>query len=239
MKRNLMLAGLVMMLASSIHGQAPNRHWSEWTEQEAISVVNNSQWGKTVRGASLIRTMTPPILPNMNQIWEQDKLLGIYRAVPATDFHYRLLSARPVRNAMARIIFGRRPGAGDDLKSGLQAFIDQDFRDWVVITIDFEVREGFNAHLVKQIFTEAKFEGLKKYVFLSIDGKKRVPIARYIPPGEDGLGAKFIFPRFDNGVEIVTAGTRDIRFQAVMNDLVQFDVKFKVPDLIVNGTVEY
>lgn len=239
MKRNLILAGLVMIFASSIHGQDPNKDWSDLTEKEAISLINNSPWGRTIRGASLIRTMTPPIIPNLNQVWEQDKLVGIYRAVPATDFHYRLLSARPVRKGMARIISGRNAGAGDDLKSGLQAFIDQDFRDWVVIAVDFEVREGYNAHLVNQIFAEAKLEGLRKYVYLSIDGKKRIPIARYIPPGEDGLGAKFIFPRFDNGAEIITSGDRDLRFLASLNDLLQLDVRYKVADLIINGRLEY
>jgi len=206
---------------------------------EASRMLDESAWGKTLRGNSLMTRQSPNAEYLQNRDFGYTSIYDTMFTVRDTDFHYRLLSARPVRMGFARMILGRNASPNPDLKTQLQSFIDRNFDDWIVVSVDYEVREGRNPVPLKEAFSGATAIKLRNRVYLEIDGKMRIPMAQYIAPAEDGLGAKFIFPRHENGVALIQPGAREIRFQAVITDLIQLEAKYKLKEMSHEGRIEY
>ncbi len=239
MTRRIFTILLILPMAISAFGQSSTRNWSDWTIKEARQMLDESAWGKTLRGNSLIARQNPNADYLRSSDFGYNNIYDTVFTVRDTDFHYRLLSAKPVRMGFARTIIDRNPSPDPDLKSQLQSFIDRGFDDWIVVSVDYEVKEGRNPVPLKEAFAGATALKLRNRVYLEIDGKKRIPMAQYIAPAEDGLGAKFIFPRRENGVAFIQPGAREMRFYAGISDLIQLEAKYKLKEMIHEGRIEY
>ena len=67
---------------------------------------------------------------------------------------------------------------------------------------------------------------------------KRLFIMDYKPHTNDGLGAKFIFPRQVDGEAFLT-NAGDVRFVAQVSSKINLSTKYKLQDMVYEGKLEY
>jgi len=60
----------------------------------------------------------------------------------------------------------------------------------------------------------------------------------YKPPTNDGLGAKFIFPRQVDGQPFLT-NAGDVRFFGQIGDKITISTKYKLQEMMYEGELEY
>ena len=79
---------------------------------------------------------------------------------------------------------------------------------------------------------------LKNEAYLERDGKRNF-LHEYIPPGQDGFGARFIFLRVVDEQPFINSNTGEVRFVTKYSNGMKVDRKFKVSDMMYEGQLEY
>jgi hypothetical protein len=161
--------------------------------------------------------------------------------VPIVNFRMRLLTARPVREAIVRMLaIRRKEEPGTPVSAALQKFIDSNSSDQIILAVVCDapkVTTSFQkARSLLQNLTTAE---LKPNTFLHVKGGPSVPLEEYQPPRPDGLGARFIFPRAIAGKPVITAENGEVRFYSELGDKFTLNRKFRVKEMIYQGKLEY
>ena len=90
-----------------------------------------------------------------------------------------------------------------------------------------------------QIVNSAATGTLKNATYLERNDGKRIFLEEYVPPGKDGFGARFIFPRIVNERPFLTPETHDVRFYSEFGTAIKLNMRFKIADMMVDGKLEY
>ena len=61
----------------------------------------------------------------------------------------------------------------------------------------------------------------------------------YRAPIQDGLGAKFVFPRMVEGKPFIDANSGEIRFATELGKTVKISRRFKVTEMMYDGKLEF
>ena len=159
----------------------------------------------------------------------------------AVSIKYRIcfLSARPVRQAFAKMVLSSQPQADDNLVARLQSFVERDFSPYIVVAVSVEASDKRFSGPIMQAINSATTGTLKNRTYLERQDGKRLFLISYQAPIEDGLGAKFIFPRSENGEGFLTAKSESVRFVAEFNDSFKLNMRFKVSDMMFEDKLEY
>jgi hypothetical protein len=80
---------------------------------------------------------------------------------------------------------------------------------------------------------------LKNSTYLERSDGKRVFLEQYTPPGNDGFGARFIFPRMLDGKPFLSPEFTMVRFVADLGSSIKFHMTYKVKDMVLDGKLEY
>jgi len=153
-------------------------------------------------------------------------------------YYVRFLSAKPVRAAFARKVLLAKNEPDPELTSQLQAFIDRDFKDYIVVSVGIEVQEQRMAAPLMRVFIGATTADLQKNVYLERKDGKKLYLMEYRPPVEDGMGAKFVFPRMFEGQPFLTEND-SVRFVAQVNEKMKLNTRYKVSEMMYDGKLEY
>ncbi len=252
--KKLFFTALIITLLLSVSA-AQNKPWTEWTKAEAEKILNNSAWGQTQTdtdtsemmysptsqsGASsstrsgALGTTTDRQSVNSNRVAQ-----GANNQAIATNYHVRLLSAKPVRQAFMRVIELTQKEADKELLSGLSSFVDRDFSDFIVVAVTVDSTDGRFSGPAMQAFASSTVGTLKNKTYLERKDGKRVFLMQYHAPINDGLGAKFIFPRIVDEKKFVTGEMGSFRFYSEVTNQIKLNVTFKTSDLMYNGQLEY
>lgn len=246
---------LLFACAFSSSAQLEKKPYTEWTEKEADKVLNNSGWGQTqtftdtsLQKSSIAddpktasRTQAESNSNGSLDYGNSD--LGGTRVsdVPIVNFRMRLLTARPVREAIVRMLAIRRkeePGA--QLAAQFQKFIDSDSSDQIIIAVVCDAPKVTTSfQKARALLHNVTTAELKPNTFLHVKGGPSVPLEEYQPPRPDGLGARFIFPRTINGKPAITAENGEVRFYSEMGEKFTLNRKFRVKDMMYQGRLEY
>ena len=62
---------------------------------------------------------------------------------------------------------------------------------------------------------------------------------QYHSPINDGLGAKFIFPRIVDEKKFLTPESGSFRFYSEVNSQLKLNISYKLSDMMYNGQLEY
>ncbi len=254
-----------LIVASAAAAQNAPRAWTTWSEKETQKVLNDSAWGQTQvetntsemtysptsgAGGGVNRAGTSNTTATMrgdqaerNQSRAQE---GAYNRAVSVSYHIRFLSARPIREAIAQSASQKCISAfkGDELKvkqcrEDLQSFVDRDFRDYIVVIVAFDADDQRLAGKTFQDLSSAVLATVKNTSYLERkDGQRIFPID-YRAPVEDGLGARFVFPRFVDGKPFLKNDSGNVRFYAEVGSTVKLNQRFKVPDMMYDGRLEY
>jgi hypothetical protein len=82
-------------------------------------------------------------------------------------------------------------------------------------------------------------QSLKTTTYLERKDGKRVALIDYRPPTQDGMGAKFIFPRLLDGQPFLDANSGELRVFIQVGKNVKVNRRFKVAEMMYDGKLEY
>lgn len=235
---------LVLAIASLAQKQKP---WTEWSRKDVDKTLNDSAWGQTQTegtdpnssSSSSTSAITQVAAPraadrDINRQGES----GEGKPSTVVKYFVRFLSAKPVRAAFARKVLLAKGQSDEALTTQLQTFIDRDFADYIVVSVGVEVANEKMAGPIMKAFTAATTEALAKNVYLERKDGKKLYLMDYRAPVEDGMGAKFVFPRTFEGQPFLNE-TDSVRFVAQLNERMKLNTRYKLSDMHYDGKLEY
>lgn len=204
-----------------------DKPYRSWTLDEAVEVLTRSPWGRQ-------ETFTRVLGGIGSGLLGEKEILD--------TFFVRLLSARPVREAYARV---QQIQAGYDrldkaarrrIDATLAPVLDLDADRWIVVTVSFRSNDHATQLRIKQFFETQTTDSLKTSAHLSTDRIPQIELAAYFPPVDEAVGAKFVFPRRIGGEPAVTCDDESVTFELEIPGLRQeLRVGFPVAKMIVKG----
>jgi hypothetical protein len=245
---------LAFCLVYSLVAQAQweKKPYPEWSEKEAQKLLNDSPWGQT------------QVISDTSQMFGNESLSsGASRVANVfhVNFRIRFLSAKPVRQAISRVMELKQKGAVDErLASQLRAFAAADFPDYVIITVLCDSdQSNMRLQEATALLNNRTTADLKNNTFLELKDGRRVFLQEYQPPRNDGLGARLIFPRLIDGKPYITAESGEIHFVSELSQgggggrsqassgaggssgplNYRLDCRFKVATMNFQGKLEY
>lgn len=236
--RLLLVSAFALMLAHplAISGQWNRKPYTEWSEKEAMKLLNDSPWGQTHTFTDMSKSFStgPGSNPTARTTPSADA------SVRNVHIRVRFLSARPVREAFARMIELNQKGKiPEQFAAQLAAFVARGFNDYVVVTVDCDSAESKEElQQVRALLNNRTTADLKNNTYLQ-SGIQKVFLEDYQSPQSDGLGARLAFPRLVEGRPWLTSENVDIHFHSEMSATYKVDTRHKVRDMMYQGKLEY
>src|ERR1041385_4817668 len=129
-------------------------------------------------------------------------------------------------------------GAPAEKEAQIKPFVDYDFSNYIVVTINMDCDDRGRMGAVIHEFGHIDAAPLKPVTYLERKGGKRLELMDYRPATDDGLGAKFVFSRALNGAPFLDANSGEVRFVTELGKL-KINRRFKVADMMYDGKLEY
>ena len=238
----------ILLLATAItftsNAQQKLKPWQEWSRKDAETILNDSSWGKTQVETDTTEMMfRPQLAPDprsgkSNADPVRDERGGATNQATDIKYRVRFLSAKPIRQAFARIIALDQPSEDPKVKQYMDDFVERKFDKWIAVTVNFESRDQRFSGKAIQAFGGATTGSLKNNTYLERKDGKRIYLHIYQPPSADGLGAKFIFQRIIDERPFLNSESGEVRFVSEI-PTVNLNIRFKVADMMYDGKLEY
>ncbi len=248
---------LLVILATVPFAMAQrSKDWKDMTVQAAMKLLNDSPWAHTQTDTDTSEMFFSPTRPGVGSI-NQDTMIpgrpvreqsernnaradrGALNQAVSVDYYIRFFSARPVREAIARIVLLSSPEPGPKMIKEWQDFVDRDFGPYIVVTVTCAAADGRLLGPNLQAFNGATAGTLKNTTYLERKDGKRVYLMAYRPPEDDGIGAKFIFPRYVEGERFLSAAEGSVRFVTEIGSTVKINSRFDLTQMILADRLEY
>lgn len=187
-----------------------DKPYQKWSKKDVSRMLDNSPWGK-------IHTVTIMNPTHTGARTFESIGTGDLEREKQNQFHIRFLSAKPIRMAIARSLQLNSKGRVN--VEALQNFVDTSEDKYIAVILTVTARpvgsssaSGYNTALMSQ-----RTPDLASNTTLATDSGKRVYLANYQPPGRDGLGARYLFPRtLPDGSPLLSGDDKEIRFETVI-----------------------
>jgi hypothetical protein len=189
--------------------QDASKPWGDWSKKDVEKILNESAWGQTFSQEGPEAVETRAI-SNPSQ--------GLQRSGESGE---------------------ARPNASPELKTQLQGFIDRDFGDYLVVAFSIESADERMTKGAMMGLSRLTVEGLKDKVYLERKDGKRATLTDYRAPGEDGMGAKFIFSRTLDGKPFIAEDADTVKFFFQLSDKQKISMRYKVAGMVYGGKLEY
>jgi hypothetical protein len=198
------------------------------TLAQAIQVLNSSPWARQ-------ETYTRVVSGVGSGVSGEKEIFN--------TFYVRIISARPVREALARLqqIQYGYDGLPDEDRRRFDEYAAADllsgFGDWIVVAVSFRSNDPNEESNVRRFFQKQTPETLKNKAFLSTERFSQVRIHTYFAPRDEGIGAKFVFPRQVDGASIVSPKSKSVAFELldVPAASPRLRARFAVKEMLING----
>ena len=238
------------VLATAALGQRVPKSWAEWDKKDAEKILNGSGWGQTQDNTDTSEMMFTPTgndttMPTVSQSQtsKDRQETGAKNGAISMKYRVRFFSAKPIREAFARMIVLQKSGndtsAVRDLSAKMQPWIDADLGDIVVIAVSIESADRRLSGPAEQAFRVATSDTLKTKCYLERNDGKRLYVEQYEQPTADQTGAKFVFSRTLDGRPFLTTANESVRFVAEFDEKTKINTKYKIAEMVYNGKLEY
>jgi hypothetical protein len=204
----MVVSSLLGILLALMAGTPPSwitqEHFSKWPLNRAVQILNVSPWAKH-------ETYTRVISGVGSGISGEKEIYNTY--------YVRFLSARPIREAYARIqqiqhgydkMSSERRRQFEEAQS---PNLDLNVSRWIVVSVSFRSNDPNEESSVRRFFQSETVETLKTKAFLSTTSCPQVELSAYFPQREESVGAKFVFPREVNGAPVLTKESPSITLE--------------------------
>ena len=236
MRNKLAVVLIVLVICAPYAGlafaQKQLKPWKEWSKKDAEKVLKDSPWAQQqidmdlAEASPLTRPKDPSNTARLNQ-------------GDGVTYGIRFFSARPVRQAFVRIIQLEKKDLTPEMVTRLHQFAEIPSSDSIIIAVTVESPDSNQLAKAMQAVWKATTPTLKNTTYLERSDGKRVFIDQYTPPGADGFGARFIFPRNVDGKPFLSPEFTGVRFVSDLGNSIKFHMDFKVKDMVLDGTLEY
>jgi len=225
---------LVLGLATAM-AQKANQQWTDWSKKDAQKMLDDSPWGHIQTDTDTSEMMfTPTTQPQASRVES-----GAVNQPVNLTFHVRFFSARPIRQALARMMELDNANLKSDQLTRLHNFGEMKSSDSIIITVSFDSPDGRYSGPAIQAFGSNTTGTLKNDCYLQRSDGKQLFLQEYVAPGKDGFGGRFIFLRDMDGQPFINDKAGEIRFYAKFPGLPKIDRRFKVADMMYQGQLEY
>ena len=238
------LAVLALLLAlTTVTAQKKDKPWTDWSKKDAEKMLNDSPWAQTQTDTDTSQmfyspTSDPRLGAGVTSTTGTRIAEGATNQSVNVSFHVRFFSAKPIRQALARLMeLQQKPPA--EVVTKLHSFAELKSTSSIIITVTYESNDQRYSGVVMQAFNSATTGTLKNTTYLERNDGKRLFLEEYVLPGKDGFGARFIFLRELNGQPFITKDTGEVRFYAEYPNGIKVNRRFKVSDMIYDGGLEY
>jgi hypothetical protein len=246
MKKLAIILAFAFALVLGAEAQKKEKPWTEWTEKEALKMLNDSAWGQTQTETDTSEMFYTPNSANRNPIGNRPldgpggsgnnrSTQGQLNQATNINFRIRLLTARPIRQALARRAQIQNPELAEQLK----AFAEQHTDKFIVVAVEYDSKDRRFSGPAMQAFNSATTSVLKNNTYLEKSDGKRLFLQQYIAPTDDGMGAKFVFPRTLDSEMFVNEQSGHLRFFSEMAKNLRLNMRFKIADMMYDGKLEY
>ena len=223
--------GMILALAAGVSGsKITEEPFFSWSQDKAVKVLNASPWAKQETFTQIVSGQ------GSGRSGEKE----IYNT-----FYVRFLSARPIREAYARIqqIYYGYDDMDQEARARFekdqQPNIDMTSSEWIVVSVAFRSNDPNEESDVRRWFQSETVRTLKTKAFLSTPTCSQVEVSAYFPPREESVGAKFVFPRIVDGIPVVTEDCDAVTFELldVPGANPNLQATFSVKSMVVDGEV--
>jgi hypothetical protein len=228
------------VFALSVTAQSTIKPWTDWSKKDAEKILNDSSWGQTFTDEPSGPVDTT-VITNTRPGMSGDRKGENPAAPTPKPVHYRVrfLTAKPVREAFARVVSLSQPDAGKELTDQLQGFIDRDFGDYLVVSFSIESEDVRRAQGYMMVLSKLTIDSLRDKVYLERGDGKRATLIDYKPPMGDGMGGKFVFSRTLDGQQFLSDAQDTAKFVFQLSEKQKINLKFKVAGMTYGGKLEY
>ena len=236
-----LLLGVALIQTS--FAQRDKKPWTEWSQKDAEKILNKSPWGQmqtdTDTSEMFFRPTADPVThPNAPNA-ESRTAQGATNQSTNVAYGIRFFSARPVRQAFVRMIQLQKKNLEPEVIERMKSFAEIPATDSIIIAVTIEGTDKRSLGKVMQIVNSAVTGTLKNTTYLERSDGKRLFLQEYVPPGRDGFGARFIFPRMPDEKLFLTTEFSEVRFVTEFDATVKMNKRFKLADLMLDGKLEY
>jgi hypothetical protein len=225
------LFGIILAFTAVAGNNAAGRveePFNKWSMDRAVQMLNNSPWARQ-------ETFTRVISGVGSGISGEKEIYNTY--------YIRFLSARPIREAFARIQqihhgYDAMPAEERTLFEKAQIpNLNMNVDDWIVVSVSFRSNDPNEESDLRRFFQSETVKTLKNKVFLSTPECSQVQLFAYFPPREETIGAKFVFPREVYGIPVVTKDCGNITLELLDLPGGNSDLRatFAVEPMIINN----
>ena len=183
---------------------AGDEPYSRWSLSKAVGILNSSPWARQETFTRVVGGVGSGVAGEKE----------IYNT-----FYIRFLSARPVREAYARIQQIQH-GYDDMLSDEKEEFdrvtrstLELDAGNWIVVALGFRSNDPNEESRVREFFESQTTRTLKNRAFLSTESFPQVEVTSYFAPLESSVGAKFVFPRQVDGQPLISSESKNLTFE--------------------------
>ena len=242
--KKLIIVLSVIGLAVGAPIQKTAKPWTEWSKKDVEKMLNDSAWGQTQSEGensepSQTSAITQVAAPrSANRELDREGESGAAKVSKSVKYRVRFLTAKPIREAFARMVWLSQDKPSEELATQLQAFIDRDFGDYIVVVMGVETSDQRTGELLTKTFSTVTAEALQSKIYLERKDGKRASLIDYRPPSGDGMGAKFIFQRKIDGQPFLTEND-NVRFVGTLSEKIKVNTRYKLSEMMYDGKLEY
>ena len=228
----VMFLTICLTAAAAVAGQKKLKPWKEWSKSDAQKILNDSPWAHLQIDQDFLEAspLTRPPDASIDTRLRQNE---------GMTYGIRFFSARPVRQAFVRMIQLQRKDLPPDQLSRLNTFAEVASENSIIIAVTIENPDANLLGKAMQIVRNATTVALKNSTYLERNDGKRIFLEQYTPPGRDGFGARFIFPRMLDEKPFLSPEITTVRFVSDLGSSIKFNMTYKVKDMMLDGKLEY
>ncbi|MFN2596436.1 MAG: hypothetical protein ABR563_04525 [Pyrinomonadaceae bacterium] len=213
------------------------KDWTQWSKDEAEKMLNDSPWGQTQTYTDTTEMTYSPTVAGRSASRDTE---GAKNQATNIKYRIRLFSARPIPEALVRsILLSMKQTPDAATLERLKSFAEQPASDSIIVTVSFEASDGRMAGAAMQAFNSAVTDVLKHDTYLERKDGQHLYLEEYVPPGKDGFGARFIFPRRVGETPFLSPDGGELRFHSQLNKTTELNMRFKLAKMIYNDALEY
>jgi hypothetical protein len=266
-KRGIPLLTAFLLSLALMANDWRDRPFDSWNWQDVMAILNKSPWicvSSTSFTASAVSSRAPvvseslPSSPNSNYVVPFFPVLRLVTAKPIRDAYLRQIIFQ------GSLGWGTDDGRGIDVKNLAEdaskngrATLDRlaksnpnDIRikgdpEHIVVSITFAPSflnvppaVSWSGVTISSPLDGIQQSDLLPVTFLSTGTGKHIVLDHYLPPGKDGLGAKFFFPRTTaDGTPSIVKEDKELRFETRIKGR-RIQAKFDLAKLSYQGKLE-
>lgn len=231
-----------LVFARVAQNQKAQKPWTEWTQKEAEKILSSSPWAQEQVDTDTTEmffspTNDPRVSGRVTSNTGQRTESGARNQAVNVKFVVRFFSARPVRQALARLIVLKN-NPEPAMMERLNAFANVKSEESIIVTVTVDSTDQRYTGPAMQAMSSAITATLKNETYLERDGKRHF-LHEYVPPGQDGFGARFIFLRNVEEKPFISGNSGEVRFFTKYSNGMKIDRRFKIGDMMYEGQIEY